>query len=107
MCKGRVINFDTLGQVKGREGHIKQELLHVPKEMFWASFSAVGLGRVQPIDRIMNCTKHESLLKSHLLRTLNNFCPQGDDIFQQDKATRHNSKQMQKFFQAKRVKLLE
>lgn len=75
--------------------------------MFWASFDTVGLGRLRPIKRMMNRTKYESLLKAYLLPILNNFCPQGDGVLQQDNATHHTSKHMQKFFQAERDKLLE
>ena len=73
-------------------GHIQQAPKHPPKQMFWDSFTSKGPGRLIKVEGMMNSDRYKAILQTHLLPVLHRDFPDGDGIFQQDRAPCHTSK---------------
>ena len=90
-----------------RAGHIQQAPKHPPKKMFWGTFSAKGLGRLIPVEGMMNSDKYKAILETHLLPSMTRDFPDGDGFFQQDNAPCHTSRKMLLFFEESGLEVLD
>ena len=80
---------------------------HPTKVMIWSVISANGVGRLQIVEGMMNSQKYINILQDHLLPQLNQWYPEGDAIFMQDRATCHTSKASMKFLEDNGVTVLQ
>ena len=75
--------------------------------MFLGTFSTSGPGRLVTVTGMMNSELFRNILETHLLPTPQSCFPDDDGIFQQDLATCHTSKKLQKIFEEAEINVLE
>jgi hypothetical protein len=86
----------TVGTVKHGGGNI----------MVWGSFSFLGLGPLHRIEGIMDQYQYRDILEKIMLPWAKRKMPRGW-VFQQDNDPKHTAKSVKKWFDTKKVKVLE
>ena len=98
-----------------RPGRIQQAPKYPHKKMFWGSFDDKGTGRLNNAEGMMNGDKYKTVLRTHLLLTMQMDFPDGDGIFQEDPIPCHTSRKIrtfmrtslvQEFYMSKRLMLV-
>jgi transposase len=74
--------------------------------MVWGCFSRDNIGPIHLIDGIMEQTQYKEIMEKIMLPHAKRVMPRGW-IFQQDNDPKHTAKSVQKFFDAKKVRVLE
>lgn len=75
--------------------------------MFWGSFSFEGVGSLFPCTGMMNAEKYIGVIQQKVVRDMERAFPTGGGIFQQDLAPCHTAKKVKKFFEEKRINVLD
>ena len=79
---------------------------HPNKVMIWSVMSDQGVGRIHIVKGMMNSQKYISILHDHLLLQLEQWCPDGNAIFMQDRAPCHTSMACMTFLATNQVPVL-
>ena len=74
--------------------------------MIWGCFSRKGLGSLVKVNRKINYCDYIQILKSHLLPLINNSFNERGYLFQDDNAPVHTAKNVKKWMEMKKIKIL-
>ena len=75
--------------------------------MMWGCFSGKGLGPLIKVDGKMNHGDYIQILEKHLLPLINNNFSGKNYLFQDDNAPVHTAKNVKKWMETKKIKILE
>lgn len=84
-----------------------QQARHPVKIMVWGIISFHGAGRLHLVEGSMNQVQYLRVLQTRVVRQMAEWFPEGDGVFQQDKAPAHTAKRCQEYLQQQRFRILQ